>query len=112
MKSVCDAPVYLGMADVDSCVHRIRIDEDLGQYFCVPTFFTAKELGTEGMTRDGLSLQKGNAVRACCASLPTAFGWSFYFAQRINEQRMSESKALADSVLINADSRVIVFDER
>ena len=40
------------------------------------------------------------------------FGWSLYFAQRANEQRMSESKDLADSVLINADSRVTVFDQR
>ena len=40
------------------------------------------------------------------------FGRSLYFAQRMNEQRMSESKALSDSVLISADYRVIVFDQR
>ena len=75
-------------------------------------FFTAKEFGIEGETFNGLSLQKGDAVRVCCSSLPTGFGWSLYFAQCINEQRMSESKTLADSLLIDADSRVIVFDQR
>ena len=75
-------------------------------------FFTAKELGIEGETFKGLSLQKGDTVLVCCASLPMGFGWGLYFAQRINKQRMSESKTLADSLLINADSRVIVFDQR
>ena len=73
-------------------------------------FVTAKELGIAGETFNGLSSQKGDTVRACCASLPMGFGWSLYFAQRINEHIMSESKTLADSLLINADSRVIVFD--
>ena len=60
----------------------------------------------------GFFLQMGDTVRVCCASLSMGFGWSLSFAQRINEHRMSKSKALADSVLINADSRVIVFDQR
>ena len=60
----------------------------------------------------GFPCKKGDTVCVGCASLPMGFGWSLYFAQRINEQRMSESKTLADSLLIDADSRVIVFDQR
>ena len=79
---------------------------------CFGFFVTAKELGIEGETSNGLSLQKDETVRVCCASMPMGFGWSLYFAQRINEQRMSESNTFADSLLINADSRVIVFEQR
>ena len=100
------------MADVDNCFHRIRIDEDLGQYFCLPSFFTAQELNLVGQTMHGRVLEKGDRVRVCCASLPMGFGWSLYFAQKINERKMSESSHLSKSALVNADCHNVVFNRK
>ena len=41
-------PIYLGAADVDNCFHRIKIKEDLGQYFAQPGVFSSRELGVVG----------------------------------------------------------------
>ena len=46
--SISDVLVYLGMADVDNCFRRIRINESLGQYFTFPVVFSARELGIVG----------------------------------------------------------------
>ena len=105
-------PVYLGMADVDNCFHRIRIDEGLGQYFCLPSLFSAKELDIVGQTVSGVTLSASSQVRVCCQSLPMGFGWSLYFAQRINETRMQQSKLLDHSQLVNDNNRTIVFNRR
>ena len=46
--SISDVLVYLGLADADNCLHRIRISESLGQYFTFPVVFFAGELGIVG----------------------------------------------------------------
>ena len=83
MTGPCE-PVYLGVADVDNCFHRIRISENLGCFFCLPGQFTAKELGIIGSVYQGRVLSADSIVRVRCAALPMGFGWSLYFAQRIN----------------------------
>ena len=46
----------------------------------------------------------------CCASLPKGLGWSLYFAQRINEKRMSEAEGLTHSTLVNDMAKVVEID--
>ena len=82
LTSACDVPVYMGMADVDNCFHCIRISESLGQYFCLPTFFTAKELGMVGETLSGHTLTPDYRVRVCCHSLPMVLVGLFILRRR------------------------------
>ena len=96
----------MGMADMDNCFHRIRISESFGQFFCLPTMLSAKELGLVGQTQSGVVLQADSRVYVCCRSLPIGFGWSLYSAQRINEERMQQSELLKESKLVNDDNRV------
>ena len=104
-------PMYLGMADVDNCFHRIRISESLRQFFVLPSDFSTRELGLVGTMYKGSVLTAASRVRLCCASLPMGFGWSMYFAQKINEARMQETTALAKSTLINDSSGAVVFEQ-
>ena len=85
---------YLGQADVDNSFRRIQIDEELGQMFTLPYTFTAKELAVAGQVFQGKTLEPTDRVRVCCAALPMGFGWSLYFAQRINAYRMSMARTL------------------
>ena len=103
-------PVYLGAADVENCFHRIKITEGLGQYFVLPLDFTAKELGLVGQRCGERTLDPDSRVRLRCAALPMGFGWSLYFAQRINEAVMGESKQLSHSTLINDSSGTVFLD--
>ena len=48
-----DMPMYLGMADVDNCFQRIRISECLGQFFVLPSDFSARELCLVGTMYKG-----------------------------------------------------------
>ena len=100
-------PIYLGVADADNCFHRIKIKEDIGQYFVVPGVFSARELGVVGQVYDGRVLSPDSLVRVRCADLPMGFGWSLYFAQRINDIVMSESDKLAHSTVINDDHKSV-----
>ena len=106
-----DVPMYLGMADVDNCFDRIRISESLGQFFVWPGDFSTRELGLVGTIYKGSVLTAASRVRLCCASLPMGFGWSLYFAQKINQERMQESTALAQSTLINDSSGTVIFEQ-
>ena len=104
--------IYLGVADVDNCFHRIKIKENLGRYVVLSGAFNARELGVVGHVYDGRVLTPDSLVRVRCAALPMGFGWSLYFAQRINETVMSESDKLAHSALINDDHQSVFFDPR
>ena len=63
MKADSLYPIYLGVADVDNCFHRIKIKEDLGQYFVLPRVFSARELGVVGQVYDGRVLGPDSLVR-------------------------------------------------
>ena len=108
--SISDVLVYLGMADVDHFVHRIRISERLGQYFTFPGLFPARELGIVGTFVCGAPLVAESQIHICCVSLPMGFGWRLYFAQRINEKRMSEAESLSKSTLVNDIAKIVEID--
>ena len=76
--SISDVLVYLGMADVDSCFHRIRTSESLGQYSTFPCVFSARELGIVGTIVRGAPLVAESQINICCAALPMGFGCSLY----------------------------------
>ena len=80
LTSACDTPAYLGMADVDNCFHRIRIEESLGHLLCQPTSFSARDLGIVGQTRSGVVLQPETRVRVCYHRLPMCFDWSLHLS--------------------------------
>ena len=102
--------VYLGMADVDNCFHRIRISDILGRYFTFPGLFSARELGIVGTMFHGAPLVAESQIHICCASLPMGFVWSLYFAHRMNEKRMSEAESLSKSTLVNDIGKIVVID--
>ncbi|CAK0807877.1 unnamed protein product, partial [Prorocentrum cordatum] len=83
--------VYIGMADVKDCFHRMRIDSALSQYFCLPPVMA----GAFGVTEvEGTKVQTSTAIYPCWQVLPTGFSWSLYFAQRANEEVSRRSSAL------------------
>ena len=107
---ISDVLVYLGMADVDNCFHRIRISERLGQYFTFPGLFSARELGIFGTVLYAAPLVAESQIHICCASLPMVFGWSQHFAQRINEKWMSDAESLSKSILVNDIAKIVEID--
>ncbi|CAK0828541.1 unnamed protein product, partial [Prorocentrum cordatum] len=83
--------VYIGMADVKDCFHRMRIDSALSQYFCLPPV----KAGAFGVTEvEGTKVQTSTAIYPCWQALPMGFSWSLYFAQRANEEVSRRSSAL------------------
>ncbi|CAK0809789.1 unnamed protein product [Prorocentrum cordatum] len=83
--------VYIGMADVKDCFHRMRIDSALSQYFCLPPV----KAGAFGVTEvEGAKVQTSTAIYPCWQVLPMGFSWSLYFAQRANEEVSRRSSAL------------------
>lgn len=87
------AGLWIAESDVDSCFHRLRIDEELGRYFCLPPVM-AGELGVcaaQGQAVGGLDL-----VWPCLAVAPMGWTWSLYFAQSINRDVVARS--LSDGV--------------
>ncbi|CAK0856481.1 unnamed protein product, partial [Prorocentrum cordatum] len=75
--------VYIGMADVKDCFHRMRIDSALSRYFCLPPV----KAGAFGVTEvGGAKAQASTAIYPCWQVLPMGFSWSLYFAQRANEE--------------------------
>ncbi|CAK0845234.1 unnamed protein product [Prorocentrum cordatum] len=83
--------VYIGMADVKDCFHRMRIDSALSQYFCLPPV----KAGAFGVTEvEGTKVQTSTAIYPCWQVLPMGFSWSLYFAQRANEEVSRRSSAL------------------
>ena len=66
--------VYSATIDVKYCFHRLRLDEDMSEYFCLPGG-TAASFGlgvTSGFHADDI-------VFPCCACLPMGFSWSVFF---------------------------------
>ncbi|CAK0831182.1 unnamed protein product [Prorocentrum cordatum] len=83
--------VYIGMADVKDCFHRMRIDSALSQYFCLPPV----KVGAFGVAEvEGAKVQTSTAIYPCWQVLPMGFSWSLYFAQRANEEVSRRSSAL------------------
>ena len=78
----------------------------------LPGVFSAQEVGVVGQVYDGRVLSTNSLVRVRCAAFPMGFGWSLYFAQRINETVMSESDKLAHSTLINDYHKSVFVDPR
>ena len=105
--STSDVLVYSGMADVDSCFHHICTSENLGRYFTFPGLFSARGLGIVGTFVRGAPLVAESQIHICCASLPMGFGWSLYFAQRIDEKRFFEAESLNKSTLVNDTAKVV-----
>ena len=65
--------LWMAELDVDNCFHRLKIDRDLGEYFCLPPL-RAKDLNLSEL--DGLPLREGKLIWPCCAALPMGFSWS------------------------------------
>ena len=108
--SISDVFVYLVMAGVDNCFRCIRISESLGQYFTFPGLFSARELGIVGTIFRGAPLVAESQIHICWALLPMGFGWSLYFAQRINEKQMSEAESFSKSTLVNDIAKIVQID--
>ena len=47
--------IFIGMADVDNCFHRVRLPYDLSRFFCLKPL-SAEQLGMAGVEIDGLVL--------------------------------------------------------
>ncbi|CAK0789045.1 unnamed protein product [Prorocentrum cordatum] len=75
--------VYIGMADMKDCFHRVRIDAALSRSFCLPPV----KAGAFGVSEvEGAEVQASTAIYPCWQGLPMGFSWSLYFALRANEE--------------------------
>ena len=63
-----------------------------------------------GASLRGAPLATESQIHICCASLPMGFGWSLYFAPRINETRMSEAESFSKSTLVNDIAKILEID--
>ena len=73
--------VAFGIGDVADCFHRLRLDGDIGQYFCWPPL-SASALNVSSV--DGVSVNGDDLVWPMQASLGMGFSWATYFAQQVN----------------------------
>ncbi|CAK0823925.1 unnamed protein product, partial [Prorocentrum cordatum] len=98
--------VYIGMADVKDCFHRMRIDSALSQYFCLPPV----KAGAFGVTEvEGTKVQTSAAIYPCWQVLPMGFSRSLYFAQRANEEVSRRSSALLRGPSLSDHGPPLVF---
>jgi hypothetical protein len=81
-----DQEVYLASGDIKACFYQCGIDEDLSEWFCLPSV-SGDEARAVGVSTydDGAPLPAGAAaVNLSMAVLPMGFSWAFWFVQRLH----------------------------
>ena len=76
----------LGTADAADAFHRLCIDLELAEYFCLPWSLPAREFGLGGTMVSGELVSGDTEIFPCSGSLPMVFSWSLYFCQKIVEK--------------------------
>ena len=77
--------LYLGVADIKDCFHRLRMPEWMSPYFCLDPI-RARDVGLGGTELDGKTLAAEDVVYPCASSFPMGFSWSLFFAQGAGEK--------------------------
>ena len=90
--------VFMGMADVKDCFHRMCLKGDLMRWFCYPSG-RARDFGLSGQTWDGLTLPPDQEVWPCAAALPMGWGWSLYLAEACILAVLGRVRELDGSIL-------------
>jgi len=101
-----NSELWMAEADVDNCFHRLRLNEKLGRFFCLPSL-TASELGLSAV--GGRVVHGLERVWPCLAVAPMGWTWSLYFAQTINQRLVADS--LRDVPALGSDQAGIVLSE-
>ena len=80
IECAADDVIYSATIDVKDCFHRLRLDEQLSDYFCLPGG-TAASFGLA--QKDGF--HPDEIVYPACSCLPMGFSWAMYAAQKAHE---------------------------
>ncbi|MCH1571346.1 MAG: hypothetical protein L7S64_08375, partial [Longimicrobiales bacterium] len=100
----------LGTADVADAFHRLRISQELSEYFAFPWSLPAQALGLPGSVISGITVAADTEIYPCSGSLPMGFSWSLYFCQDIVEIWLGSLSLTSMSRLLNDRTGVAVMD--
>ena len=99
----------LGTADVADAFHRLRISQELAEYFSFPWSLPAREFGLGGCVVSGQVVGPETEIFPCSGSLPMGFSWSLYFCRDIVECWLGSLSLTARSRLLNERNGAAVF---
>ena len=100
--------MWIGMADISDCFHRLGISSDLSRYFCLDPV-AAQELDV--VHCEGHDLAKDELVLPCLAALPMGFNWSMFWAQSASENQLASVSTLGPCRIIRSRDPALVFSE-
>ena len=84
--------LYMAQADVADCFHRLRMREELAEFFALPPL-TGRAAGLEGRA-DLDAVSPDELWWPCCATFPMGFSWGLIVAQTVNEHNASQGPGL------------------
>ena len=92
LECAADDVVYSATIDIKDCFHRLRLDDSLSDYFCLPGGTAA----SFGLTqKDGF--MPDDIVYPACSCLPMGFSWSVFFAQDVATEMVRRSGAFTSA---------------
>ena len=100
--------VYVGVADVDNCFHRLRAPKCLAEFFCLDDV-AGEDVGMVGTMLDGEAVLPGERLSPMWLSLAMGFSWSLYFAQMIGEHGVDRLGSLHTGLRIQDVGAPLIF---
>ena len=94
------------LTDIADCFHRMRVSENLSEWFCLPpvraSVFQISSVG-------GSPVSPEDKVFPAFACLPMGFSWSLFFAQRAGETILSQVPGFHKDMIINDTSSPVIL---
>ena len=103
--------VSIGLSDVKDCFHRMRQPRWLREFFALDPV-PARWVGRGGSMLQGVKLEPDTMIYPMPMSLCMGCSWSLYFAQKVNETLLQQSKILSTSRPVNDRSDPLVIRVR
>lgn len=98
--------MWIGLADISDCFHRLGISEDLSKFFCLEPV-RASDFNIS--VCEGELLVESDLVWPCLSALPMGFNWSMYWAQSCGEHLLAKVPTLGADRIVNDKSPAMVF---
>ena len=90
LEASCDAPLFVGKADVDNFYHRVALPQWMHEYFGLPAV-AADDVGVAG----------GGSVYPMCVTLPMGWTHSVFVGQALHEHQIDLSGAFLPGSRVN-----------
>ena len=98
--------LYLGIADVKDCFHRMKFEGPISEYFCYEGGY-ASEFGITQI--DGKAVSGDTWIYPAAAVLPMGLAWSLHFAQTANVHAFTSVDCLRDARFLSDRSTAFVL---